>query len=177
MRGLRWIWPDIPDESRANSVLRVGFLVCLVLAILSLLAVPVGTLWGLPLLAIAVGLFGVTGAQFLVMAWLNSAPLPWLWGNICVFFFSVAILMPNASVIALDPMPRIAGVASSIMGTVQNTIGASSAILGAAIYDGSIRNSIIILASSATLIVIVFLLKPAICPGPLVHHPDELARD
>lgn len=128
-------------------------------------------------LGIAVVLFGITGAQFLVMAWLDSASLPWLWGNICVFFFSVAILMPNASVIALDPLPRIAGVASSIMGTVQNTIGASSAILGAAIYDGSIRNSIIILASSATLIVVVFLLKPVICPGPLYHHPDELARD
>jgi DHA1 family bicyclomycin/chloramphenicol resistance-like MFS transporter len=128
-------------------------------------------------LAMAIVLFGITGAQFLLMVWLDNAPLPWLWGNICVFFFSVAILMPNASVIALDPMPRIAGVASSIMGTIQNSVGASSAIIGAAIYDGSVRNSIVITASSAALIVIVFLLKPVIAPGPLHHHPDELARD
>ena len=67
-------------------------------------------------------------------------------------------------------------IASSIMGTIQNTVAASSAIIGAAIYDGSVRNSIMILASSATLIVLVFLLKPIICPAPLVHHPDEFAR-
>ncbi len=128
-------------------------------------------------LAIAVVLFGITGAQFFIMALLDNASLPWLWGSICVFFFAVAILMPNASVVALDPMPRIAGVASSIMGTVQNTVGAASAIVAAAIYDGSIRNSITIIASSAALIVIIYLLKPLIAPGPLVHHPDELARD
>lgn len=129
------------------------------------------------ILAIAVVLFGITGVQFIAMAWLDKAPLLWLWGNLCVFFFAVAILMPNASVIALDPMPRIAGVASSIIGTTQNCVGASSAVIAALIYDGSVRNSIVILASSGALIVIVFLLRPLIAPGPLYHHPDELARD
>ena len=128
-------------------------------------------------LAIAVVLFAITAVQFLIMAWLDSASLVWLWGNNCVFFFSVAILMPNASVVALDPMPRIAGVASSILGTVQNAVAATSAILAAAIYDGSVRNSIVIMGSSAVLIVLVFLLKPVISPRPLVHYPDELARN
>ena len=56
-------------------------------------------------------------------------------------------------------------------------VAATSAILAAAIYDGSVRNSIVIMASAAMLIVVVFLLKPLISPAPLIHHPDELARD
>jgi hypothetical protein len=26
-------------------------------------------------------------------------------------------------------------------------------------------------------VVVVYLLRPVICPDPLVHHPKELARD
>jgi len=92
-------------------------------------------------------------------------------------FGVAAILMPNATVLALDPLPKIAGVASSILGTSQNVIGASGAVLGALIYDGSVRNAVIIMASTGTLTAGVFLLRPLIAPGPLVHHQDELARD
>jgi DHA1 family bicyclomycin/chloramphenicol resistance-like MFS transporter len=91
--------------------------------------------------------------------------------------FTIAILMPNATVLALDPLPKIAGVASSILGTSQNIIGASGAVLGALIYDGSVRNTVIIMASTGTLTAGIFLLRPLIAPGPLVHHQDELARD
>jgi len=68
-------------------------------------------------------------------------------------------------------------VASSIIGTLQNIMGASGALLGAWIYDGSVRHSIIIMGSIGMLTVCVFLLRPLIIPGPIVHHPDELARD
>jgi hypothetical protein len=74
-------------------------------------------------------------------------------------------------------LPKIAGVASSILGTSQNIIGASGAILGALIYDGSVRNAVIIMASTGTLTAGIFLLRPLIVPEPLVHHQDELARD
>ena len=84
--------------------------------------------------------------------------------------------MPNATVIALDPLPRIAGVASSIIGTLQNIIGASGALLGAAIYNGSVRNSVLIIGCAGVVSVLIFLAKPLLCPK-LVHHPDELARD
>jgi MFS family permease len=90
--------------------------------------------------------------------------------------FTVAIVMPNAMVLALDPMPRIAGVASSIIGTLQNIIGAAGALFGAVIYDGSIRNSVITMGVAGVLVTCVFLLRPLICPE-IVHHPDELARD
>jgi predicted MFS family arabinose efflux permease len=91
--------------------------------------------------------------------------------------FTIAILMSNAMVVALDPLPRIAGVASSIIGTLQNLAGAAGALIGAIIYDGTVRNSVIIMATVGLVVTCVFLLRPLIAPGDLVHHPDELARD
>ncbi|MDH3337692.1 MAG: multidrug effflux MFS transporter [Gammaproteobacteria bacterium] len=127
-------------------------------------------------IGLGVALFAISGAQLLVIAWLNHAPFAWLWGNMCLFMFAVAIAMPNATVLSLDPLPRIAGVASSIIGTLQNIIGAAGALLGAVIYDGTIRNSVIVIGVAGMLVAFVFLLKPIIC-GEIVHHPEELARD
>lgn len=129
------------------------------------------------LISLGVGLAAVSGSQLLLIAWLDQAPLWWLWGNVCLFMFTVAILMPNSMVVALDPLPRIAGVASSIIGTLQNLVGATSALAGALIYNGTVRNSVVIIGLSGAAIVVVFLLKPFIAPGPFLHHPDELARD
>ncbi len=128
------------------------------------------------IIAIGVTLYGISGVSLLIMAWLNSAPFVLLWGSMCLFMASVAIVMPNATVIALDPLPKIAGVASSIIGTIQNIIGASGAFLGAAIYNGTVRNSAVIMGTVGVLVVLVYLLRPVLCPQ-VVHHPDELARD
>lgn len=127
-------------------------------------------------IAIGVVLYGLSSGSLLVMALLNDGPFVLLWGSICLFMLTVAIVMPNATVIALDPMPKIAGVASSIIGTLQNILGASGALLGAAIYNGTVRNAVIIMAVVGLLVVLVFLARPLICPT-IVHHPDELARD
>ena len=131
---------------------------------------------GMQIILIGVTLIGITGVQLLVIAWLNEAPLLWLWSNVCVFMLTVALVIPNATVLALDPLPKIAGVASSIIGTLQNILGAFGAILGALIYDGSVRNSVLIIGTVSVLVVVIYLLKPVICPK-IVHHPDELARD
>ena len=128
------------------------------------------------LIAIGAMLMGVAGAQLLVIAWLDTAPFWWLWSSVCLFMFNVAILVSNATVVALDPLPTIAGVASSIIGTLQNVMGAIAALLAAVVYDGSIRNTVLFMACAGVAILLVFLLRPLICPGPLVRHPDELAR-
>lgn len=129
------------------------------------------------LLTLGVTLIAISSIQLLLIAWLDDVPFWWLWTNNCLYMFSVAFLMSNATVIALDPLPRIAGVASSIIGTVQNLVGATGAIVGAMIYDGTVRNSVIILGLAGAATTLVFVSKPLITPGPFVHHPDELARD
>jgi len=85
--------------------------------------------------------------------------------------------MSNATVLALDPLPRIAGVASSIIGTLQNVMAATGALVGATIYDGTVRNSVLLMATVGAVVACLFVMRPLIAPGDLVHHPDELARD
>ncbi len=129
------------------------------------------------LIKLGVLLIFIASAQLAVMAWLNHAPMWWLWSCVCLYMFTIAILVSNTTVLALDPLPKIAGVASSIIGTLQNLVGASGAILGALIYNGTVRNAVIIMAIAGIVTAGVFLLRPFIVPQPLVHHPDELARD
>ena len=129
------------------------------------------------LIGAGVAIMAISGAQLLAILLLDQAPLWWLWGNVCLFMGTIGVLAPNAMVLALDPLPKIAGVASSIIGTLQNITGSIGALGGAMIFNGSVRNSVIFMASAAAMTVCVFLLRPIICQGPIVHHPDELARD
>lgn len=131
----------------------------------------------LQIIGVGVTLMAIACVQLLYIAWLDAAPFAWLWSCICLYMFTIAIIAPNAMVMALDPLPRIAGVASSIIGTLQNVMGASGALVGAMIYNGTVRNTIIIMGVAGVLTAGVFLLRPLIVAGPLVHHPDELARD
>ena len=131
----------------------------------------------LQLIGISVGIIFAASAQLAIIAWLDSAPFWWLWSCVCMFMFTIAILMSNTMVVALDPLPKIAGVASSIVGTLQNLAGAGGALLAALIYDGSVRNTLIIMATVGLLTTLIFLMRPLIAPGPFVHHPEELARD
>jgi DHA1 family bicyclomycin/chloramphenicol resistance-like MFS transporter len=129
------------------------------------------------LIKLGVLLISLSSAQLLLIAWIGEAPFWWVWSCVCLFMFTTAILVSNSTVLALDPLPKIAGVASSIIGTTQNIFGAAGAILGALIYDGTVRNSVIIMAAAGLATTAVFLMRPLMCPEPLVHHPDELARD
>ena len=131
----------------------------------------------LQLIGLGVALVFLASAQLAVIAWLDAAPFWWVWSAVCLFMFTIAILMSNATVLALDPLPRIAGVASSILGTLQNVMAATGALVGASIYNGTVRNAVIIMATMGLVTTCVFLLRPYIAPGDLVHHPDELARD
>jgi DHA1 family bicyclomycin/chloramphenicol resistance-like MFS transporter len=131
----------------------------------------------LQLIGLGAALVFGAGAQLGAIAWLGAAPFWWAWGAVCLFMFAIPILMSNATVIALDPLPSIAGVASSIIGTLQNIMAATGALVGATIYDGTVRNSVLLMAGVGLVVGCLFLMRPLIAPGDLVHHPDELARD
>jgi DHA1 family bicyclomycin/chloramphenicol resistance-like MFS transporter len=92
----------------------------------------------------AAGIF-VASSQLLLIAWLNEANIWWLWGNVYLFFFASGFILSNATALALDPVPKIAGVASSLIGATQNVASSVAAISASIIYDGSIRNVVIIL--------------------------------
>ena len=131
----------------------------------------------LQLIGLGAALVFLASSQLAIIAWLEAAPFWWLWSSVCLYMFTVPILMANAMVVALDPLPRIAGVASSIIGTIQNVVGAAGALVAASIYDGTVRNAVIIIAGAGLTVATLFLLRPFIAPGDLVHHPEDLARD
>lgn len=125
--------------------------------------------------AIGIGtvLMSIASAQLVLIAWLNEANFWWLWGNVCLFMFSTGFVLPNATALALDPVPRIAGVAASIIGTVQNVAGAGSAVLSGLLYNGSIRNLTLFMGVFGLATGAVFLLRKPIGGDELVTHRHD----
>ena len=113
----------------------------------------------LHMIGIGAALAGIAGVQLLVMAWLGEAHFWWIWSNACLFMCATAFLLPNATALALDPVPEIAGVASSIMGTIQSLAGAASAIVSSALYTGTIMNVALVLGLSGIASPLIFLLR------------------
>lgn len=114
-----------------------------------------------PLQMIGVGaaLAGIAGTQLLIMAWLGAASFWWLWANACLFMCGTAFLLPNATAFALEPVPEIAGVAASLIGTAQSIVGAVSAIVSSLLYTGTILNVTLGVGLSGVAAAMVFLSK------------------
>jgi len=118
-------------------------------------------------------LIGAAGLQMLYIAWLGDANFWWLWGNACLYMFGTSFLMANATAMALDPVPKIAGVAASILGTTQNLAAAVSAIITSALYDGTIRNIATTMGVFGIVTLLTFLLRGLIMGNRQVHVPED----
>lgn len=118
-------------------------------------------------------LIGIASLQLLVIAWLGHVSFWWFWGNICLFMFGVAILAPNATAIALDPVPRIAGVAASIMGAMQAFSQTFGSLVSSAMYDGTIRNVAILMGGFGLAAALTALMRPVILGLQEVVGPDH----
>ena len=129
------------------------------------------------LIGIGAVLLGLAAASLATIAVLDRAPVSWYWGSLCAYLLAVGVLMPNATVVALEPLPKVAGVASSIIGSIQNLTGAAGATIGAAIYDGSVRNASVTIAIAGTVTFVIWLLRPLISPKPIGEHHSERLGD
>jgi DHA1 family bicyclomycin/chloramphenicol resistance-like MFS transporter len=110
-------------------------------------------------------LIGLAALQMLVIAWLGEAPFGWLWATVCLYMFGVAFVLANATGLALDPVPKIAGAAASIIGTIQNLAASGGSIASGLIYDGTVRNVVVLmgvfgLATAATFLGRNLILQP-----------------
>jgi DHA1 family bicyclomycin/chloramphenicol resistance-like MFS transporter len=108
---------------------------------------------------------GIAAVQMLVIAWLGEAPFAWLWGAVCLYMFGVAFVLANATGLALDPVPKIAGVAASIIGTIQNLAGSAGAIASSMIYDGTVRNVVVLMGVFGLATTLTFLGRNLILQG------------
>jgi len=76
--------------------------------------------------------------------------------------FGTGLMLPNATAMALDPVPAFAGVAASIIGTVQNLAAALSSMVSSLLYDGSVRNAVINMGFCGAAVLVCFLLRAQI---------------
>ena len=114
----------------------------------------------------------IAGGQMLLMLWLGEPPFWWVWGNACLFMAGTAFLLPNATALALDPVPEIAGVAASVIGTIQSLAGAVSAIISSALYTGTILNVALVIGCSGVGVFLLFLLRRIVLGDTPLH--DEV---
>ena len=113
-------------------------------------------------MGVGAGLVGIAAAQMLLITWLADVPFWWVWGSACLYMFGISFLMPNATALALDPVPGIAGVAASIMGTIQGIAASFSAIAGGFLYDGTITNITTLMGVAGSMTFAAFLLRKLI---------------
>jgi len=123
------------------------------------------------MLAVGATLTAAASVQMLIIMWLGDAGFWWVWGNSCLFMTGSAFIMTNGTAIALDPVPRTAGVGSSVIGTVQGLASATSAVTAGALYDGSVSMSIVILGLAGIAIAAIFLSRRLILGNrPVTVH-------
>ena len=109
------------------------------------------------LIGIGATLLGTAGIELFVVARLEDVGFWWVWGGVCLFASGMSFIAANATAMALDPVPKIAGAASSIIGTLQNVFGSISAIAAGMLYNGTVASCIILMATFGVLTFGLFL--------------------
>ena len=117
------------------------------------------------LIGIGASILGTAGLELFVVARLEDVGFWWVWGGVCLFASGVSFIAANATAMALDPVPKIAGAASSIIGTLQNVFGSISAIAAGILYDGTVASCVILMATFGVLTFGLFLGR-AVVLGP-----------
>jgi len=128
----------------------------------------------LQMTGVGAAIIGMAAAQLLLIAWLGQASLWWIWGNASLFMVGTGFLLPNATSLALDPVPKIAGTAASLVTALQHLAGALGSFAAAIIYDGSITRIVIILGvSGMATAVVFFIFRHAILGDKPLHVSDD----
>jgi MFS transporter, DHA1 family, multidrug resistance protein len=102
------------------------------------------------------------GALVLFLLALAAPSIVGIIAPMMVFVFGMGLVIPNATAAAMEPMPRIAGVASSLLGSAQMAAGSLVGYLVNRFYDGTplAMASGIAGASLAAVLVYLVLIRP-----------------
>ena len=109
------------------------------------------------IIGLGVILIGISSLSLLFIAKANQANFILLWGSICLYMLGTGFLISNAMALALDPLPKIAGLAASIIGSLQNFGSSIGSIATGFIYNGSIRNVILLMGLCGLLTALIFI--------------------
>lgn len=79
------------------------------------------------------------------------------WWSLIPFLIGMGLIFSNATAIALEPLPKVAGFAASILGTMQIGFATIGAGLTGIFYDRSTDSLLVVLLSGSVAAVVVFL--------------------
>ena len=116
-----------------------------------------------------VAIIAMASIQLTLIAWFNSENFFWLWSCVCLFMFGNGFVVANATAVALDPVPKISGVAASIIGTCQNLSTAIGSIFASMIYNGTVLNSIILMCIFGIITCVAYLLRSRILGDQIIY--------
>jgi MFS transporter, DHA1 family, multidrug resistance protein len=89
------------------------------------------------ILRFALGLLVVAGAVLVLLCWTRwGGPLAMM-VPIFGYLFGQGLIMPNATVAAMEPLPHMAGMGASLLGAIQMGGGSFSGLAVAALYAGT----------------------------------------
>lgn len=78
-----------------------------------------------------------SAAAVVAIAWSRFGGALVLMLPIMTYVMALALILPNATAAAMEPLPHMAGLAASIMGAIQMGSGSLSGLLVAALYNGT----------------------------------------
>lgn len=81
----------------------------------------------------------------------------WVWGATLPYLIGMGLVFSNATAAALAPLPKVAGFAASILGTLQMGLATLGAVLTSVFYDLSADSMLFVMASGAAAVCLVFL--------------------
>lgn len=122
----------------------------------------VASMGSLKLVRISVILFCASALVFTLSWSLRSECLSAFWFASILYFFGIGLLFPNISSIALNPLPGVAGFASSILGTIQTFFAFLAALIGGMLYSGDFSNVTFGVLATAITSVLLYQRRPTI---------------
>ena len=115
-------------------------------------------------------LIGISSLSLLFIAKINQANFILLWGSVCLYMLGTGFLISNAMALALDPLPKVAGLAASIIGSLQNFGSSIGSLATGFIYNGSIRNVILLMGLCGLLTVLIFIFGAKAAYRPSINN-------
>jgi DHA1 family bicyclomycin/chloramphenicol resistance-like MFS transporter len=101
------------------------------------------------LITLAVGWFAVMAILMCAVIVTGKASLPVAAVMLFLSLASLGMIMPNATMLALEPMGSMAGTASALSGFLQGLLSAVATLLVGAGFDGTARPMVIVMAGAA----------------------------
>lgn len=124
-------------------------------------------IWGAAhMLKLSAGMLGLVGAGLFVLSFVPSPPLYIVGPLIMLYCGFNGIILPNASALALGPLPRTAGLAASILGTIQVAAGAIISAAAIQFYDGTAQNLLTIMGVAGMIVVTILVTRRSLLKAP-----------